>query len=119
MRLINAFKTESITVTRYKKGAYHKGRFRQGASVQLKIPAVVIPIKGQELLKLPEGQRTKEGIKVYTKDPLKTADDTEKTSADILCLRGKDYEVQDVQQWHSVDLPHYRSLAVKIEPHTG
>jgi hypothetical protein len=111
--LILGFKTDDITVKRFSKGKLVKGVFKEGAKTESTIIGAVVPISGQELLRLSEGQRTREGIKVYTDEPLFTAEDGK--SPDIICLRGKEYQVQDVKSWLYSDLPYYRSLAIRIE----
>lgn len=115
MSLINSFKTDDITVTRFSKGVYVKGIFKKGTETNLVVKAVVTPLTGQELLKLSEGRRTREGVKVYTEEPLLNEEDGAGKSPDIICLRGKKYEVQESSPWLFTDLPHYRSLAVKVE----
>lgn len=112
--LIDSFKTDDIIITRFGEGKYVKGIYKKGKETQSTIKAVVTPLRGQDLLRLSEGKRTRESIKVYTEDQLTSAVEG-KLNADIICLRGVEYEVQESKPWLFTQLEHYESLAVKVE----
>ena len=115
MTLINNFKTEVISVTRFGKGEYIKGTYASGKKIELTIDAVFIPFKGNEHELLSEGKRAKEVGQVYTKEPLFPANDKAGTKADIITARNKTYEIKNVENWTHTDLNHYRSIAIEIE----
>lgn len=115
MSLINSFKTDTITVTRYEAGSYTKGRYQTGTQSSFPIEAVVIPLKGKEHELLSEGERAKQSIRVYSKEALFTGDDKTGKKADILEIGGLSFEVKQVQNWGKTDLDHYRVVAVEIE----
>lgn len=115
MSLIDSFKTDDVTVTTFGKGNYEKGVFKQGDKHTSTVKAVVIPIRGRELLKLSEGQRSKEAITVYTKDKLCSIDDRNAKRPDHLEWRGHIFQVQMVEDRTETDINHYKTVAVKIE----
>ncbi len=115
MSLIDSFKTDDIAVTRFAKGEYDKGIFKQGEKETLLLKAVVIPTKGRELLKLSEGQRTKESITIYSKDKLCLRQDKNSSTPDHLIWKNNTYQVEMVEDRTVTDINHYKSIAVKVE----
>ena len=92
----------AILVRRFGGGAYDgTGRFSGNASFDTPTTAVVQPSTPKEIQQLPENQRTKEAITVWTRNPLLTSDVAAKTKADHVLWLGKIYEVQVVADWSS------------------
>lgn len=61
--------------------------------------ASVQPLTGRELDRLPEGDRNKERLKLYSADPLFTKEQSVTKEADILTIAGEQWEVESVQRW--------------------
>jgi hypothetical protein len=108
---------EPIAGTRYEgAGTWVGGRYVPPASSPLAILGSVQPITGDELAQLPEGDRSRVVLKVYTSTELRTAQQENSGDADQLVVDGQTYEVQRVQQERSV-IPHFKAwLARKQEP---
>lgn len=88
-----------VTVTRTVAGTYVKGVHQPGESSSFGITASVQPASGRDLLRLEEGQRTRETITVFTPDDLRTTDEATGTPADRIEWQGSTYEVQVVENW--------------------
>lgn len=102
-----------FSVERGSAGAYVNGAFVPGATTTLVVLGSVQPLNGRELENLPEGQRVKESIKIYTATELKTVDEVNQIKADVVIDGGKRYEVQTVDR-HSMSLgSHFKVTAFK------
>jgi hypothetical protein len=113
MRLL---RSQEIKVKRRSAGAYTNGEWVEGTENSWTIDVNVQPATPQQLLNLPEAQRTKSAIEVFTEELLKTADVSDKTSADRIEYNGRTYEVHKVTDWSAhTHLAHYEILAVEID----
>jgi hypothetical protein len=92
-------------------GSYINGHWVEGKTQTLNIMATVEPLSGNDLLLLPEGERTKEAIRIYTDSELKTVDEFAKRKADVVNYFGKCFEVQVVKRWTQL-IPHFACIAV-------
>ena len=81
-----------ITVLRYGAGEWVKGRWVPAVAEEMAIEANVQPMKGYDLLVLPESDRTTESIKVYTVETLRTVEEVGQADADIIVWDGKKYK---------------------------
>ncbi|NQY74605.1 MAG: hypothetical protein HRT90_07565 [Candidatus Margulisbacteria bacterium] len=115
MSLIDAFQTDELIITRFSSGTIIRGRYQKGDETTFTIQAVVLPVNGRERLLLPETIRTTEMVRIYTTENLFTTNEAHSKLADIILWRGNKYQIQKVESWTKTDLPHYVSLAVKIE----
>lgn len=115
--LIQEFETDLIEVIRNKQAGYYDidGLYVEGQKERIDLSVVVTPAKGRELLHLPEAQRSSEMLKIYSDEKLLTVDEGVSKIADVVVWRGHEYQVQIVDDWTHTDLPHYRSLAAKVE----
>lgn len=111
---------ETITRKRFADSAVNtEGEIVAGASSTTPIRASVQPITGKELETLPEGERSKEWFKVYTKDDVRTGTQhvgTVGRRADHLVFDGAEHEVRKVQPWRSRSpIPHTKALCVRVQ----
>ncbi len=108
----------TYTVTRFSPGSYgadaEDGRYRFGATHTFRVRASIQPLTGEELLRLPEGERTRERIVVFTARRLKTATQAEAASADRVEYQGNQFEVESVESWNE-RFSYFRCIAAKIE----
>jgi len=113
--------THTITRTRYAAGEWINGRFAKGDATDSSISASVQPLRSNEILLLPEGRRTTEALKIYTKDRLFTSDEKAQTPADILTIDGVRYEVHMTEAWNlnGSNQEHYKSIALKMDGEGG
>lgn len=115
MGLISHFGA-TFTVKRYAAGEYIDGHYMPGAESLIEIIASIQPASPYEILQLPEGQRTKEAIKVYTTTGLRQTIEAQEVKGDRIAYKGRLYEVQKVSTWESfTDIPHFKAMAVMVE----
>lgn len=116
MGLIDRF-GESYNVRRADPGDYVKGRWIPSDTyTEIDIIASIQPMKPWEVEHQPEGQRTKEIIKIYTTNGLRPTIEAQKVKGDLISYRGRTYEVQRVETWDFVtDIPHFKAIAVLVE----
>lgn len=106
-----------IVVTSSGQGTWIKGAYQKGASTQKTISANVQPVlKGTDTLLVPEADRSKEIIKIYTTHLLKSrTEGTNSVEADIVTYNGKQYEVMRVIEYKMGMLNHVKAIAVRKE----
>lgn len=103
-----------LAVTRGTAGTLAAGVFTAGATTQLTLTAMVQPVSGRDLLRLPEGLRTRELVAVFTPTALRTTDEHAGTPADRFTWQGRTYEVQLVEEWSHLG-GYRRAVAAKVE----
>lgn len=108
------------TVTRRRRaaGSYVAGLWVDGAPTDADIVASVQPASGRDLLRLPEGLRTRSTVAVITDDDLQTANETNEQTADRIVHLGEEWEVVTVEVWAmgAVDqLGHRDCLAQRVD----
>ncbi len=109
---------EAITLHRRAVGTRSEGRYTPGAAVDSIIYASVQPLSGRELERLPEGERQKHSVKVYTETELRTSDQAADTLADLLVINSGTFKVLRVDRWSAV-IPHYEAYAVREDEAGG
>lgn len=106
---------QDITVKRYSgAGSYVNGTWSPGTSGNVTVRASVQPLRPNELLHLPEGDRTRAGVKIYSDAELQTADEATGIAADEVTWDGEQWEVQKVSS-HFLGLAHYKAIALRRE----
>jgi hypothetical protein len=100
----------AVTRRRYAAATIVARRAVAGAHTDSTIMASVQPVNGADTEHLPEGQRARVQLKVYTTTDLRGADAGQQ--ADDLVIDGEVLEVVEVQQ-HTAVLPHYRALLMR------
>ncbi len=87
------------TVTRSEPSVYEAGRLQGVGRSTFKIVASIQPATSQDLLRLPEGERTSVRIVVYTAAELRTAVAPGGPPADRISYQGDEYEVEKSDRW--------------------
>lgn len=106
--------TEEYAVTRASAGTRTKGKYIAGPTSEVTIEANWQPLNGKELLNLPELQRTKRSIKVYSEDEIKGMDEANKIPADIITIEdGSKFEIQNVRYYKELN-EHWKAICVQI-----
>jgi hypothetical protein len=108
-----------ITITRATPGAFVDGYWESGSPETMTVIASVQPLRGRELLALPEAQRVRHPIRIYAEAELHTADQEAGTTADVVTWKGNQYEVATVEDWTDGPLPHWKCTALKLQPAAG
>lgn len=112
--------TEKLTVKRSGGGSWQNGRYVQDATADLVVDASVQPLRGNEVLILPEHRRTEESIKLYTTTKLRTTDEKNNLPCDVVVHDGKRFEVHTVFNWSiGTDVPHYKVICIKEDGEGG
>ena len=105
----------SITVERIQNTSYDSDGFPvYNAPTELQMKAVVHNATPADLQMLPEGERVKETIIIFTRTALVTADTSSKDAADVVQYSGKRYRVLLSENWLAQS-GHYRCWAQRIE----
>lgn len=107
-------KSKEIEVLRAQPGEWVNGRWQPGTTESLLIQANVQPLKGTELQVLPESDRTKESIKVYSVEPLQTVEEVVQEEADIVVWNGKKYRAIKTMQYSMGVLDHTKTVCVRL-----
>ncbi len=114
-------KGRPITLRRFADGTYVDGFYTEDQTpVDTTIIASVQPMGYKEKMLLPEGDRVKQWIKIYTVEPVRTQEGDAR--ADRLVVDGKEYDVQQVTDWMlpgpGANLTHYEIAAVSVNEKT-
>lgn len=83
---------EMLTIRRREAGKFYKGRWKSSNRFEeFEALCSFQPVSGRETMQLPEGDRTKSHVKVYTEFALKRDD--------IIERNGEEFEVQILNNW--------------------
>jgi hypothetical protein len=88
-----------LTVNRRGLGLTIKGRYFPAAITAIPFKGALVPVTGKDLLRLPEGLRTQEVIRIFSQQEIRTAREPSKNEADEIYYRGEFWEVQNVSDW--------------------
>jgi len=106
-----------IVITRPAAGGTYDARgfyVGGGAASTINTTASVQPASSKDLLLLPEGERTRETIKVYTGTELFTANIAASRPADRLAYDGRVFEIMNVSTYKMGQLDHTKALASAV-----
>jgi hypothetical protein len=106
-------RNETITITTGAKsgGSYDgKGRWAAGAVDEpIPIEANVQPLNGREILQLPESDRTRQTLKIYSDEALPA------NSIVTRSFDGLKYEVLKRDHWIFQNIPHYKAFVALVD----
>lgn len=102
-----------ITILRKTEGEWVKGRWVEGKTEELEIEASVQPMRGHELVVLPEADRTKDSIKVYSVERLRTVEEVKQEEADVVVWEGKHYRAIKTMTYKMGVLNHTKTVCVR------
>ena len=103
----------SYIVTRLASNGYTDGRRNAPTSSTLTVLAMVQPLAGRELDRMPEGLQDKELRAVWTEADLKVTVVGGDNEPDVITIDGVPYQVQTVENWSQ--LGNYRRyIAAKV-----
>lgn len=103
-----------ISVERYPAGSYSTttGLWTQGTATTLTLDAVVQPAGPRETEQLPENERTKEALQVFTLEALQTSRVPGQIESDIVLFAGKRWKVMKVEDW-TLQAGYARAICVR------
>lgn len=111
--MVNDFATGIYDVERFEPGAYPGGVYTPAGSTILHVKALVMPAGGQELLRLPEGDRTTESFTVLSVTELKTNETISQADRITIPPRGV-FEVRVVEDWTAAG-GFYKYLVQRVD----
>lgn len=104
------------TATLYRYGAETRdpgtGRTIKPTATTSTIRGSFQPLNGKDRKALPEGVRTSETLKVYTKSAIRTADQHDGTPADEIDYNGRRFVAYTVEEWPTLQ-DHYKALLIR------
>lgn len=103
-----------IVVLRQGAGQWVDGYFTGIIETPLNIEANVQPMRGHELLTLPEADRTKESIKVYCVETLKTVEEVGQTKADVIVWDNKRFQAIRTMTYKMGVLDHTKTICYRL-----
>lgn len=103
-----------VVVTRRGAPTTDKGRVTPSEPTTYSLNANVQPLSGRELLRLPEGLRSRETLAMWTDGDLRTADESAGVLADRVAVNGRVYEIELVEDWEFHG-GYRRFIAAKVE----
>jgi hypothetical protein len=110
--LLGLFK-KSYTVRKHQQQEIKKG-YASAAYTDIILRLNVQPLTPNEILALPEGERTVKRIKSFGVGPMESADEYGNVPGDRLFYRGIWYECVSSVPWDHTMLSHYRSEFVAL-----
>lgn len=103
-----------LTILRKTAGEWVRGRWVEGEVEPVVIEANVQPAKMSELVMLPEPERTKQWLRVFSAEEIRTLREGEDGwPADEVVWEGDTWRVMRVQAYKMGVLDHYEALAVR------
>lgn len=114
---VNALRIRSGT------GGYVNGIWQEGVSTSSTIEVNIQPLKGWELMSMPEADRSREWVKIYTTSDLRGVQDGDvstaaPSTADLIVWDGRTFEVAKVSTYKMGVLDHTKAIAVRVEAGT-
>lgn len=103
-----------FTLLRKSPGTRVNGRWIEGTELAIEAQGNIQPLKGSELLALPESDRTKESIKVYTVETLKTLTEVDATQADHIIWEGKRFVAAQTFTYKMGVLDHTKTICFRL-----
>lgn len=109
------FAVGPLTVKRKDTGTYDKGRYVPAGTETTLIfyDCSLQPLRPREIQLLPENFRSREAVKIFSKDELRTADAVAGYEADRVQYKDKWYEVHSVEDW-SEHGNFWKAVALKM-----
>lgn len=101
-----------FVVNRRALGTLINGRYSKAPITPIDMVGAIVPARGEDLLRLPEGLRTEAVIRIFTQDLLRTAQEPSGFEADEIFYRGVFWEVQKTDNWQDQGA-FWDSLATK------
>ena len=111
--------TKKIPLTIYRtsaQGTYVDGEWVEGTAVEVVREVNIQPFKDEELLLLPEADRSREWYKLYcAEDLIADKPGASGTIADEFIWNGDRYKVMKVKRYQMQTLDHFRAMASRLE----
>ena len=107
-----------VTLIRQQSGAYVDGYWVDAEASRTTIHVNIQPMRGYELMQMPEAERTREWVKFYTTDDVSGLQDARVSGArnpDMILYNNKQYEIAKVSTYEMGILDHTKVVAALVE----
>lgn len=111
--MLGRLKGRNFTVTRVSgSGSYSPtdGSYTGGTTETLTVLGSLQPMTPDELVTIPEGDRSRERFKLYTASALRNIDPVRLAKGDTVDVDGVPYEVESVEHWPN----HGKAVIVRV-----
>lgn len=117
--LFKATGSIQLSLIRRANGQYVRGRWVDATpTAPVIITANIQPTTGKDMLLLPEAERLKQAVKLFSEQEVRASKEGSH-SADQFMYNGQLYEVRRVKKWDMGVLNHYHAIAVAVENLAG
>lgn len=105
-----------LTIFRRKQGYWDKGRWVEGKATEVELEAHVQPLRYTQFQHLPEADRTKQWLTLFSSEPISMAKEGEGGwDSDEFYYEGDRYRVIRVRHYQMGVLDHWEAEAVRWE----
>jgi hypothetical protein len=104
--------TGTYMVTRFTAASYTSGRLNSAATTSFEVSASVQPMGTDDLMRTPEGMRTRELRQVFCTALLSSG--TVDVQPDLVSIDGASWEVQSVENWLGM-AGYCRAIVARVE----
>lgn len=106
-----------LTILRSTQGSYVGGEWVEGTETSIPVEVNIQPFKDEDLLLLPESDRSREWYKLFCADEIRMdKQGVAGWQADEFILDGDRYKVMKVKPYDKMGiLNHYRATAARLE----
>lgn len=103
-----------VTIKRFPPGEMVKGKWVKGIPFNVVVEANVQPARHKDLMMMTESDRTKEWIKVFSRDVIRTAKEGDGAyDSDVVLWDGFEYKVMKSRNFSMGVLDHFEVLAAR------
>jgi len=106
--------TADLMIERFGGGAYVDGRWVNEQPTQVALTANVQPAGGRQLMRLPEGDRTRDNITVWSTSELRPVARAQGKPGDLVLWNGERYEVIQLNDW-SANGDYWEATCAKVD----
>lgn len=106
--------TADLYIERFGGGAYVDGRWVNEQPTLVALTANVQPAGGRQLMRLPEGERTRENITVWCTSAIRPTSRSEGKPGDIVLWNDKRFEVVTLNDW-SANGDYWEALCSMVD----
>lgn len=104
-----------VQIERVDAGSYVNGRWVEGQKTLVEVCGNVQPLRFHEVMQMPESDRTKEWIKIYSAQEMFTAQEglVNGRQADIILWEGKKFKTMQARHYCMGVLDHWQIMAAR------
>lgn len=114
--IVSGLGGSALTVTRRAAGSYSAGVFVAGSTSTLTVTALVAPVTGEDLQRLPPGRSSSDARALLTATAVLVPRDVAGNGqgGDLVSIGGVSYEVERVEHFSGAGMSGYRAVALKV-----